>query len=216
MTFLQLVNAVLLRLREDSVTAVDDTSYTQLIAAFVNEAKEEVEDSWNWSHLRTNLDIDTTASITSYNLVGSNSRTRILDCYNTTKKWRLLQVKNNPYLNNQTNLSTVTGSANLFDITGSDTDTGEFTFRVFPTPTGTETLRFYCVVPQTELSDETDVLQIPSAPVIQLAYLKAINERGEDQGNLSATQLALYTKTLSSAISQDAEYYSDETTWQVI
>lgn len=43
MTFLQLVNKVLVRLREDTVSSVDENSYSQLIGEFVNDAVKEVE-----------------------------------------------------------------------------------------------------------------------------------------------------------------------------
>ena len=45
MTYLQLVNSVLRRLREDEVTTVGQTSYSKLIGEFVNDAKRTVEDS---------------------------------------------------------------------------------------------------------------------------------------------------------------------------
>ena len=216
MTYLELVNAVLLRLREDTASSVTENSYISLIAAFVNEAKKEVEDSWNWSDLRTNIDLSTAASTASYNLTGSNSRTRILDAYNVDKKIPLRQVKNTAYLNYHNALQTTSGSPYWFDVVGSDPNTDEHKVRLYPVPTEVETMRFYCVVPQDDLVNNSDVVYVPSNLVIQNAYLRAINERGEDQGNLSATQAMLYHNFLATAISQDAENYSDELVWHPI
>ena len=42
-TYLQLVNDVLTRLREATVTNVSDTDYSSLIGKLVNDAKREVE-----------------------------------------------------------------------------------------------------------------------------------------------------------------------------
>ena len=216
MTYLELVNAVLLRLREDTASSVTENSYIALIAAFVNEAKKEVEDSWNWSDLRTNIDLSTVGSVASYNLTGSTSRTRILDAYNVDKKTTLRQIKNLAYLNLHNTLQTATGSPYWFDVIGSNPDTDEYKVRLYPVPTEVETMRFYCVVPQDDLVNDSDVVYVSPNLVIQNAYLRAINERGEDQGNLSATQAALYQSFLSTAIAQDAENYSDELVWHPI
>ena len=45
MTYLQLVNSVLRRLREDEVDTVDQNSYSKLIGEYVNDAKRAVEDA---------------------------------------------------------------------------------------------------------------------------------------------------------------------------
>ena len=39
MTYLQLVNAVMRRLREEEITTVDESDYAKLIGDFVNDAK---------------------------------------------------------------------------------------------------------------------------------------------------------------------------------
>ena len=53
MTYLELVNNVLRRLRETEVTTVQSTSYSKLIGDIVNDAKRLVEDSWDWKVLNT-------------------------------------------------------------------------------------------------------------------------------------------------------------------
>ena len=55
MTYLQLVNAVLRRLRESEVTTVqgagNTNSYARLVGDFINEAKSQVEAAYDWSAL---------------------------------------------------------------------------------------------------------------------------------------------------------------------
>ena len=51
-TYLDLVNDVLVRLREAQVASVSQNTYSALIGKLVNDAKREVEDSWNWDTLR--------------------------------------------------------------------------------------------------------------------------------------------------------------------
>jgi hypothetical protein len=67
MTYLQLVNSVLRRLREDEVDTVGQNSYSRLIGEFVNDAKRTVEDAWAWSALRSTLTVTTEADVFNYN-----------------------------------------------------------------------------------------------------------------------------------------------------
>ena len=61
MTYLNLVNNVLRRLREDEVTNVSESTYSKMVGDFVNDAKDLVETAWDWSALRTTLTITTAA-----------------------------------------------------------------------------------------------------------------------------------------------------------
>ena len=71
MTYLQAVNKVLKRLRENTVSSVDETLYSRLVGEFVNDANRMVEDAWDWSSLRetkvvtTVVGQPTTVSLTS-------------------------------------------------------------------------------------------------------------------------------------------------------
>ena len=58
MTYLQLINNVLKRLRESEVDTANETEYSALIGAFVNDAKQIVEASHSWSALRTSIEFD--------------------------------------------------------------------------------------------------------------------------------------------------------------
>ena len=44
MTYLELVNDVLTRLRETNVSTVSETNYSALIGKFVNDAKRQIVD----------------------------------------------------------------------------------------------------------------------------------------------------------------------------
>ncbi len=46
-TYLSMVNDVLTRLRESTVSSVTQNDYSSLIGSLVNDAKREVEDAWN-------------------------------------------------------------------------------------------------------------------------------------------------------------------------
>lgn len=216
-TWLSLTNDVLKLLRETTVASVSTTSYSSLIGLFVNEAKEEVEDAWNWSALRSTINVSMVVAQRNYVVTGTSYRTKILDVYNTTRNWRMTFYQNNVYLNNLTSVTTAASNAPYeMDVVGSDPTTGSIIVRVNPLPTATDNLRFFTVNPTAEFDADADTLAIPKRPVIQLAYLKAINERGEDSGRASEIQEKIYKNTLATAIAQDAAFFEDETTWRAV
>ena len=212
MTYLQLINAVLARLRERAVATIDASDYVELIGAYINESKREVEDAWNWTVLRSSVSVSATSSTDIYELAATNQRTRLLDAYNSTSKWQLGEYANS-YMNHLNNMTTTTGSPQYYSNSGVTAATGVRKVRLYPFPDGNYTLSFNCVIPQADLAAASTVLSIPSQPVIDGAYLRAINERGEDQGRLSEIQANIYRISLTDAISQDAALHEDETLW---
>ena len=66
------------------------------------------------------------------------------------------------------------------------------------------------------MSAGTDVVYVPSELVIQGAYLRAINERGEDGGRLSEQQADLYRKAMANYISIEAGRESDLVLWDAV
>ncbi len=213
-TFLDCVNGVLRRLRQTEATSVTDTDYVKLVSDFVNEAKREVEDAWNWSVLRTTKTISTANGTQNYEIPGTNPRSRLLVVYIPSLK-RDLQQATQYQMHEWTNLQgTTTGDPQYFSVGNSTAATGVLTIDLWPVPTSVLTVKVDCVVPQADLSAGTDVVYVPSELVIQGAYLRAINERGEDGGRLSDQQADLYRKAVASYISIEAERYGDETTWE--
>ena len=213
-TYLELVNGVLKRLREDTITTIAETPYAELIGIFVNEARREVEDAWQWNALKTTITFSTVVSQRDYDLTGSHSRTRILDAYNVTKKWPLGAFPDSMWINNILNATTTQSSSPTgYDFTQNDTTSGTLTVRLYPLPSAIESLTFYVINPQEDFSTGTEILRVPKDPVLQLAHLKAINERGEDQGRAAEIQERLYLKTLGDAIAQDAARTPEATVW---
>ena len=72
-TYLQLVNNVLVRLRENEVSSVSDTPYSSLIGVFVNDAKREVENAAMWQALNQTIVVNTVAGTRNYSITGSGS-----------------------------------------------------------------------------------------------------------------------------------------------
>jgi hypothetical protein len=216
MTYLDLVNAVLRRVREAEVASVTTTDYSKLIGDMVNEAKRAVEDAWNWSILRTTKTIYTSPiNLSNYEITDSNFRTRVLHIYLPSEKRDLQQVSQDVMHRNIDLLGTQTGSPMQFSY-GPITSAGKLTIDIFPIPAQVYTIKAECVIPEAELVADLDNTVLPSELIIQGAYLRAINERGEDGGRLSDQQLLIYERTLASYISIETSRYEDEITWEPV
>lgn len=216
MNFLALVNEVLIRLREQQVDSVNLTEYSTLIGRFVNEAKREVEDAHNWSVLYKNINVTATNPTVTYTLGNSNNRTRIDYCYNSTKKWYLQNLNRIEMASMaDINYTPSTNDVIYYSIDGRNSN-GNIKIKVYPIPISTQTLTFKCIVPQNDLTANTDVMNVPKEPVILNAYLRAISERGEDNGRLSDMQSAQYTRSLQDHIAIDKNYNDSDTLWSAV
>lgn len=214
MTYLQIINNVLRKLREDEASSSGQSSYVSLIGDFVNETKREVEDAWDWVQLRTTIQVTTSASIWRYTLTGAGTRFRILQVINDTEDLVMIKA---PYkwMNKQfTTVGTVQqGSPQFYDINGS-TD-GDPNVDLYPIPNAIEVINFNLVLPQDDFTEDTTELSVPSYPVILGAYAKALSERGEDGGVSYDEAQAKYEKALSDAIAIDASNVQEELIWEV-
>jgi len=210
-TYLQLVNNVLIRLRETEVSSVGDTPYSSLIGVFVNDAKREIEDAHEWNVLTTTIVLPTVAGTRNYTLTGSGQRFRTQDVLNDTQDIPMQQVPTN-WMNRQYFLGTIQGAAptyyNYSGISGDDTQVD-----VWPRPDGEYSLRFELIIPQENLTANADTLKIPAYLVQMLAYAKAVGERGEDGGTSFSEIYQQYRLALADAVAIEKNRYDDETTW---
>jgi hypothetical protein len=211
-TYLQLVNDVLIRLRENEVTSVSDTAYSKLIGKFVNDSKRMVEDSYNWNALSDTLSAITGASIFNYILVGSGQRFRVIDVLNDTSN-DYLKLKTTQDMNQLFLLTTTeNGSPRYYNFNGTNSN-GDTQVDLYPVPDGVYNLRFNIIKPQVALSANADTLLVPSEPVIFGAVARAIAERGEDGGIGSSEMYAMYTQSLGDAIALESGRYLEEDAW---
>ena len=100
MTYRELINQVLIRLREDTITTdwagnINDASnvsaYHKLIGSLVNDAKRSVEERHDWLNLRETVNISTVNGTKNYNL-SSGQEIKILDVINNDTGMHLNQV----------------------------------------------------------------------------------------------------------------------------
>lgn len=216
MTYLELVNSVLIRLREREVTAVTDNAYSKLIGQFVNDAKRQVEDAWNWNALRTTLTATTQQGIYSYELNTANNRFRILDVINDTSNW-FMEHRSSAYLNDVfLNIDNQSQSApRYYGINGSSSD-GDAYMDIYPIPDGVYDVRINIVKPQSNLTADATQVLAPSEPIILGAFARAVAERGEDGGLSSAEATALASSSLSDHIAIEANLYPHSLVWSEV
>jgi hypothetical protein len=210
MTYLEIVNRVLRRLREQQVDSLTANSYSTLIADLVNEVKRDIENSWNWSALRTTLTATTSANLFNYVFTNSKTTFRVLNVINDTSNVTM-ENRNGTWFDRQFLMSPVqTGSPAFYNFNGVDSN-GDTQVDVFPVPDGVYELRFNVVLPQADLELPTDVLLIPAPLVIEGTIARAISERGEDGGFMEQEQR--FRSMLSDYISIEAGQRPEETIW---
>ena len=210
MTYLQLVNSVLRRLREDEVTSVSQNSYSKLIGEFVNDSKRTVEDAYDWTALRDTLTVSTDATAFNYTLVGSGNRMKILDVANDTSNF-FLQYRTSHWMNNAFLINDApTGTPQFYSFNGVDAN-GDNGVDLYPKPDGVYQVRFNAVLRTDDFTVDTDNMLIPSSPVVQLATALGARERGETGGTSAAELFALADRTLADAIAFDAAQHPEET-----
>lgn len=208
MTYLELVNDVLIRLRETIVTTVTETSYSTLIGKFVNDAKRQIEDAFAWNVLGTTITLSTTSGTYSYSLTGAGQKFQVIDVINATSN---IGMKNIDYasMNRKQNFSTpVSGIPSEYAFDGVD---GSYNTKVtlYPRPDGVYSIPFSLTVPQATLSSDSTVVLVPDVLVVQNAYSRALVERGEDGGLSSSEAYLLYKSMLSDYIALEGTRYPE-------
>lgn len=210
--YIQLVNDVLIRLREPEVTSVQENGYSKLIGKFVNDAKRQAEDAYNWNALSDTLTAATTHDVFNYILVGSGQRFRLIDVIDDTSN-NILEVKTTTEMNKLFLIDSVQYNQPMYyNFNGVDAN-GDTQVDLYPIPNGSYNLRFNIIKPQEALSTDASSLLIPYEPVIFGALARAIAERGEDGGLNSNEIYQLYKQSLGDAIALESGRYLEEDSW---
>jgi hypothetical protein len=210
LTYLECVNRVLRRLRENEVTTVNETPYSKLIGDLVNVVKDEVEDSWNWSALRTTLTAVTTPTLFNYVLVGSGTRIRVLDLFNDSENTVIEQRGTKWFDKVYLTYDQPTGTPMFYNFNGVDSN-GDSQVDFFPIPDGVYNIRINCVVPQDELATDSTQILIPGNLLVEGALARAISERGDDGGY--AEQEQRYRSMAADLIAVESSQRLDEMIW---
>ena len=199
-------------MREDEVANVVETTYSKMVGDFVNDAKELIETSWDWSALKTTTTIPTVADTHVYSIVGSSDKYKDFFFVNDTSN-SFLEYRPKSWFEEKYNiLVPLSGKPQYYTFAGLDAN-GDTQIDVYPNPDGVYSIRATGVIRNAPLVDNTDKLLIPHAPVMHLAIALLTRERGETGGTSTAEYFAIADKFLSDAISLDAQKHPDELIW---
>ena len=215
MTYLEIVNAVMRRLREDEVTTVDESDYSKLIGDFVNDAKRLVEDSWSWTALRATQTITTIVGTATYSLTDFGVRGKVNSVHNETDNIVVREESLQRIREQNLGTNNANGTINYWAVDGVD-GSGDIKLRLYQTPNSVKTLTVYGTKRPSDLSSDSDELLVPSSPVIQWAYAYALRERGETGGESGSEQAIFAQNDLATAISLDSQYHPEEMIWETI
>ena len=215
MTYLNLMNNVLRRLREEETTSVTSTTYVKMVGDFINDAKTLVGQAADWSALRETITISTAASDNTYSLTGGGDNIKVMSMLNDTQNC-FMEYQTKDWFNEQLYISSAAeGTPRYFTYNGLDSN-GDTQILVGPTPDGVYSIRVDTVKRQADLSANTDELLIPAQPVIHLAVALLARERGETGGTSTAEYFTIANQYLADAIAIDAAKHPEEMVFRTI
>jgi hypothetical protein len=208
MTYLQLINNVLIRLRETQVSTNNETDYSTLIGLFVNDAKRQIEDSFSWNVLGTTVTITTVAATYVYSMTGAGQKFQVQDAINTTSNIGMQNISFVEMNRYQNLVPTTDGLPQYYSFDGVD-GSGDTKVVLFPRPDGVYSVPFSLTVPQATLSADGTSVLVPDFLVVQNAYARALVERGEDGGLSSSEAYQLYRGMLADQIALEGTRYPE-------
>ena len=209
-TWNEMINDVLVRMREDEVTTLDD-DYAYMVSRFVQDATVQVEEAWNWSALLTEQTIATVASQYDYSLTDAGQRVIIDGVFTSTGSF-LSEIPRRDMLVKVNQSTVASGTPVQYAMNGVDSN-GDAVMRVYPVPSSVENLvlSYYKKTPY--FTSLTDATPIPKYPIVLLALAFTARERGEVGGSTAAEYFELAKRSLSDAIAYDSGRNQDETVW---
>ena len=231
MTYREIINSVLRRLREDTIDSdwsgalydsVSVSDYQKLIGELVNDSKKNVESYHDWNALRESFNVKTQSGNMQYTLGdalrGAGVSFKVLDviCQDTGQ---VLSQVTNDWINEQVFplAQASTGLPTYYAFNGiSQAGVGrepDFNIDFYPVPNSEQTISVNIVGAQKELTTAAQILRVPSQPVILGAWARAIGERGEDGGTISSAVAAEARDSLNLCIQLDAGNMEYERDW---
>lgn len=235
MTFLEVLNKVLRRLREDTVNTMDSTEYTRLVSEFIAEIHQECVEVHDWTSMRHTITLAVASGTRTYNLgltIAQGGNVPNTERVTTTDSLLVYDESNQPMAFLFDDASHAYGDR-MFHISQTDMerlyqsdraltnqDPTYFSYRLnpsnggleltlWPIPASDRTIRFTFWTPESEPdtdgTDDNTVLLVPWKPVYLGALMMALNERGEEMGEPGAMAERRYYNALSRAIESDQQ-----------
>jgi hypothetical protein len=208
MTYLELINDVLVRLRETQVSSSNETTYSTLIGRFVNDAKRQIEDAYGWNVLGETVTITTTPGTYIYSMTGAGQKFQVQDALNVTANVGMSNISFAQMNRYQNLVPIVTGIPEYYSFDGVDNN-GDTKVVLYARPDNVYTIPFSLTVPQAPLTSDSTLVKVPDVLVVQNAYARALVERGEDGGLNSSEAYQLYRSMLADYIALESTRYPE-------
>jgi len=201
-TYLSLVNDVLVRLREPTVSTVTQTAYSSLIGKFINDAKRQVADAYDWDAFNQAVTVTTVAGqVGEYSLTNAGTRFKTMDVINTSRYYQLTPLSHEDHdIFYYTIPTPIQNLPMYYTVQGVDTS-GDLKVKFWPVPDAVYNIRFSLIVPENDMSSDSDTTLLAKEPIILGAYARGLVERGEDGGLSSSEAYAMYKSSLADLIS---------------
>ena len=200
-TYLDLVNDVLVRMREPQVSTVSENTVSALVGKYINDAKRQVSDAYDWDAFNTPITVSTIANTTGpYSLTGAGVRYKTMDVINTTSFYEMSPLSHANYDSFYYTTPTPTkGLPMYYSIKGVDTN-GDIKVNFWPVPDAVYSIRFSLIVPEADFTTDASTTLLAKEPIVLGAFARALVERGEDGGLSSSEAYALYKSCMSDLI----------------
>lgn len=214
MTYLEIVNNVLRRMREDTVTSVASSDYSKMVGDFVNDAHKLVQQSYDWDGLRQTFTLNTVDGTETYTLTGSNQDLTELYVMNNTQNIWLRYIPQAKMAAFKNFRDPEQGSPQYYTYAG--LASGDTVLEIYPVPDGVYTLKYTAVIRSNELVNDEDVMTVPTAPVIHLAIALLARERGETGGTSTQEYFSIADRFLAEAIAYDSAKHPEENVYRTV
>jgi hypothetical protein len=216
-TYLQLVNDVLVRMREPTVSTVSENTVSALVGKYINDAKRQVSDAYDWDAFNTPITVSTIANTTGpYSITGAGVRFKTMDVINTTSFYQMSPLSHANYDSfYYTTPTPTTGLPMYYSIKGVDTN-GDIKVNFWPVPDAVYSIRFSLIVPEADFSTDSSTTLLAKEPIVLGAFARALVERGEDGGLSSSEAYALYKSCMSDLIALELARSPENDTFEAV
>lgn len=221
-TFRAVINEVLGVLSEDEIASSETeitSDYHKLVAKFVNQIKEEIEDAHNWSVLWTDIQVSVLGETDTADITGANQRSRLVrvqqsnafteaalvfDITVPANARQLVEIDYSELMYRKRVNGETSIEAPVYFATKMGSD-GVPEIIVYPKPLNTRVLSVTMVVPQDRLAnDDLDtVILVPSRPLEIGSIWYALHERGEELGVNNLYTEERFRNALDAAVARD-------------
>jgi hypothetical protein len=200
-TYLDIVNDVLVRLREPTVSTVNENSLSTLVGKFVNDAKRQISDAYDWDAFNQAVTVTTVAGqVGNYSLTNAGRRFKTMDVINTSNYYQLTPLSHTDHDNFYYTIPTpIQALPMYYTIQGVDSN-GDTQVKFWPVPNAVYNIRFSLIVPEEDFTTDSSTTKLAKEPIVLNAYARSLVERGEDGGLNSSEAYALARAAMSDLI----------------